>query len=137
VNAVRLVSDKLTPTRAELDELRAAVPPGPVVMINLLKFHPGGGRQAYRRYLHAAYKAFDPSAGPQPTPIYTGTAGVDLASGADWDFVIIAQWSSFDNFAHQQLTDGYLSDAVPLRGEALKRTLLMISTPAEPSAIWT
>jgi hypothetical protein len=135
VDHPRVVSGKVSPTCDELTRLAAQVPDGPIVVVNLLKFKPGG-TLAYRRYLQAAYKAFDPKAGPQPTPLYTGMAGPDLAGGENWDFVIIARWSSAAHFVHQLTTERYTSEAVPLRVAALERALLMVTIPAEPSAIW-
>ncbi len=135
-SGARVVSEKVSPAPEELAALLSRVPDGPVVLINLLKFKPGG-RDVYRRYLHAAYKAFDPLAGPQPEALYTGVAGPDLAGGAEWDFVIVAQWSSAKHFVHQQLTDEYRNRAVPLRTEALERATLMMTFPSDPRAIWS
>jgi uncharacterized protein (DUF1330 family) len=45
----------LYPTRAQLEALLAEPSPGPVVMVNLLRFKPGG-EPAYRRYAEAMRK---------------------------------------------------------------------------------
>jgi uncharacterized protein (DUF1330 family) len=42
----------LYPTKEQLEALLAAPDPGPVVMLNLLRFRPGG-EAAYRRYAEA------------------------------------------------------------------------------------
>jgi hypothetical protein len=122
---------KLTPTLEELHALRKTMPPGPVVMVNLLKFKPDGGREAYAKYARAA-------AGAAPEGmriVYAGTAGPDIAGGESWDFVILAEFPSFDVFAEFIGGQKYQEQALPHRPAALERTLWMVSQPAELSAI--
>ena len=44
---------KLSPTVEEIEAMRKEVPPGPVVMVNLVRFKPGGGKAAYGEYIKA------------------------------------------------------------------------------------
>ena len=48
---------KLTPTLDEIEALRRTAPAGPIVITNLLRFKPNGGRAAYAAYLQAAHAA--------------------------------------------------------------------------------
>ena len=70
--------DRLTPTPADLERLRVSVEPGPVVMVNLLKFKADGGREAYQRYTAIAGPLFL-RAGAEI--VYAGTAGPLVAAG--------------------------------------------------------
>ncbi len=123
---------KLSPTVEELEALRKAAPPGPVVMVNLLKFKPDGGRGAYAKYAQAASQD-----GPQGMRvIYSGSAGVDMAGGEDWDFVAIVEYASFDSFADFIGGQIYQEQAIPLRPVALEKTLWMISHPVDVAEIY-
>ena len=70
---------KLTPTVEEIEALRKTIPPGPVVIVNLLKFKPQGGREAYVRYLKEAGRASYPGV----EIVYAGTAVRDVGGGED------------------------------------------------------
>ena len=125
--AQQVISTKVSPTVEEIEALRKIVPPGPVVMINLLKFRPDGGREAYGRYLQVATSI----APPEVSLRYVGSAGADVAAGAEWDFVILGEYPSFDAFADFMVHPTYQNEAVPLRSLALERALFMISQPAD------
>jgi hypothetical protein len=109
---------KLSPTIEEIEALRKTMPPGPVVMVNLLKFKPDGGRDAYAKYMQAA----TPAAPAGMRVVYSGKAGTDMAAGEDWDFVILAEYASFDSFANFITGRIYQEQAIPRRPEALEKT---------------
>lgn len=117
---------KLTPTAEELDALRRDAPPGQLIAINLLKFRNGGGVAAYRAYAEAAFSCKPADSGL----IYMGRAGPEFGGGETWDFVIIASYSSAASFCDFIASEAYRERAVPLREEALERTLWMASYPA-------
>ena len=97
---------KLSPTVAEIEELRSTAPKGPVVMINLLKFRSDGGHAAYRRYLEVAWKAvaeLENGGAPPLKSLYSGRAGKDVADGEDWDFVIVMEYADFDQARRSSL----------------------------------
>ena len=122
---------KLTPTVEEMEALRATMPPGPVVVVNLLKFKADGGREAYSRYWQAL-----PAFPPGTRILYSGEAGPDLAAGEDWDFVLLVEYSDFDALAGAATRPEYQSGAASLRPDALEKTLAMISYPAAVSEIF-
>ena len=73
--------NKLSPTVEEIEALRKSAPPGPVVMVNLLKFKPDGGREAYFKYIQAA----TPAAPKGMRIVYSGKAGADVLKSAPED----------------------------------------------------
>ena len=70
--------DRLTPTAEDLERLRASVGPGPVVLVNLLKFKADGGREACQRYAAIAGPLFRRA---RAEILYAGTAGPLVAEG--------------------------------------------------------
>lgn len=123
--------NKLSPTVEEIEALRRDAAPGPVVIINLLKFKADGGREAYVRYMRTASAVSDDSG---VELIYTGAAGPDVAGGEDWDYVIIARYRCFDAFADAVTHPAYRASTV-FRPDALEKTLMMVSRPV-PIESW-
>ena len=122
---------KLTPTIEEIDALRKTIPRGPVVIVNLLKFKPGTGREAYRRYMAAAR----PASFPGVEILYAGAAWRDVGTGEDWDFVILARYPDFENFAATVTHPTYQVDAAAHRPAALEKTIMMVTQPANLDSI--
>jgi hypothetical protein len=127
--------NKLSPTVEEIEALRATAPVGPVVMINLLKFLPNGGREAYRRYIETATRA-SVDAGTVTKVIYNGTAGPDVANGEDWDYVIVVEYACIDDYANLMVHPIYQHEAIPIRKQALSKALFMASFPSALTSIW-
>ena len=121
---------KLTPTIEEIEALRKTTPPGPVVIVNLLKFKPEGGREAYVRYLKEAARASYPGV----EIVYAGTAVKDVGGGEDWDYVIIARYPDFTYFAEAVTAKAYQVDADSHRPAALEKTIMMVTQPASLQA---
>lgn len=78
----------------DLDRFLAEDPGGPVVMLNLLRFRPGGAERYddYRRALLASGVAADAE------PLFFGT-GFPALQGEDWDAVAIVRYPSRAVFA--------------------------------------
>lgn len=83
---------------AALDRFLAEGGDGPVVMLNLLRYAPDGGREQYQRYLEAA--------GPLVARhgaelVYAGDAlpAVAAEPGQSWDGVAIVRYPSREAFA--------------------------------------
>lgn len=120
----RMRVSKLGPTHDEIDRLRATAPDGPIAVINLLKFMPGpGGKAAYLRYAQAAGGARHPDC----EVIHTGPAFHDFGTGEDWDYIIIARYPRFEDFAWSVTQDAWQEDGARHRPEALERTLMIVS----------
>jgi hypothetical protein len=121
---------KLTPTIEEIEALRTHVPPGPVVIVNLLKFRPDGGREAYARYLRAAQAASFPGV----EILHAGAALRDVAAGEPWDYVIIARYPDFAAFAGVVTHPAYQLDADAHRPAALEKTIMLVTQPGSLAA---
>ncbi len=122
---------KLSPTVAEIEAMRSEVPPGPVVMVNLVKFKPGGGKKAYGQYIKATMPAAQ-HAGIEL--IYAGVAGKDVAAGEEWDMVLLARYPNFDAFADFVTHPIYQNEAIPFRTIGLEKALFMVSQPVDLGA---
>lgn len=77
------------PTAEQQQAMLALPGDGPVVMLNLLKFKPGGGQAEYMKY----------SMGIQPLlqkagakVLFAGSADLCLIGNADWDMVALVQY---------------------------------------------
>jgi len=119
----------LTPTVSQVEALREQVGPGPVVMLNLLKFHQPDGREAMARYGAVSGPLLMRSRGEV---VYAGEAGPLIAGreGEDWDTVILVRFPDIESFISLVADPVYQTEARPLREEALERTLWMVSRPA-------
>ena len=109
----------LTPTPAELAALRDEMGPGPVVMVNLIKFKEPGGAARFGEYAQLTAPLLR-AAGTEV--VYSGSAGPSL-SGVEWDLVGLVRFPSLDAFCEMIGSDVYQSEAGPLRKAALERTI--------------
>lgn len=119
---------KLGPTREEIERLRATAPHGPVTVINLLKFRSDpDGRAAYARYLAGAAEATHPDC----VLVHAGPAFHDFGAGEAWDYVIIARYPRFDDFAWTVTQDAWQVDGARHRPDALEKTLMIVSSAGD------
>lgn len=83
---------------AALDRFLAEDPDGPVVMLNLLRYAPDGGRERYSRYLQAAGPLI---ARHGAELVYAGDTLPALAAepGQSWDGAAIVRYPSRAAFA--------------------------------------
>ena len=115
---------KLTPTPEEIESLSQRIGSGPVTIVNLLKFRDGeAGRAAYRRYMTASR----PASSPRVEILYAGRAIADVGGGEDWDYIIIARYPDFADFAGTVTHPAYQVDAAAHRPEALEKTVMIVS----------
>jgi uncharacterized protein (DUF1330 family) len=117
----------LTPSADEIEALRDQVAPGPVVMVNLLKFKQPGGLAAMARYGTVTAPLIQRQKGEV---VYAGQAGPVVSGREDWDMVILVRFPDIDAFIGLAADPVYQTEARPHREEALERTLWMVSTPA-------
>jgi uncharacterized protein (DUF1330 family) len=111
---------------ADLDRYLAEDPGGPVVMLNLLRFRPDGGRERYAQY-GAALRAHP--ANPADV-LYMGTGGRPLVGedGQAWDAVLLVRYPSRRAFADMIRSPEYRA-AAPLRSDALIEAVLQPTLP--------
>ncbi len=107
----------------------AADPHGPVVMLNLLKFAPGGEGK-YMRYI----ERFSTSGITERYGvkiIYGGIGHPPLAGadGGDWDMVALVGYPSRQHFV-DMINDPAYQEFKHLRDEAVTTAVLQPTTPA-------
>jgi haloalkane dehalogenase len=83
------IVNALLPTPLQFAAFAALPDDSPIVMVNLLKFKPNGGREEYAKY----------AAGVQPIlekigakVLFTGSAQFCLIGQADWDMIALVQY---------------------------------------------
>lgn len=109
-------------TRSELDRFLAEDDGKPVVMLNLLRFQPDGGRERYFEYMNmvgtlvARYGA---------EILYAGDGGTPLAAepGQSWDTVALVRYPSRQAFA-DMIADPAYESADAIRISALVEAVL-------------
>ena len=117
----------LTPEPEEVEALRGQVGPGPVVMVNLLKFKQPDGLAAMARYGEITAPLIQRQKGEV---VYAGQAGPVVSGREDWDMVILVRFPDIEAFIGLAADPLYQTQARPLREEALERTVWMVSQPA-------
>jgi uncharacterized protein (DUF1330 family) len=81
----------INPSPEQIDALGKLDLDGPLVMINLLKFNPDGGAEAYARYGQEA-GPFLAKAGAKVR--YLGHVAATVIGGEAWDEVILVEYPS-------------------------------------------
>jgi uncharacterized protein (DUF1330 family) len=112
-------------TTANIADFVAEDPHGAVVMLNLIRFHPDGGRERYQQYLEAAQALPD----SEVEWIYYGTLHHSLESTnqPDWDAVVLARYASRAAFFDASQSAAY-QQIRHLRDTAITDSLLQPST---------
>ncbi len=117
----------ISPTPQRLRTLGQQPDDGPVIMLNLLKFKPDGGRAAYGRYGAIAIQQIRRRGGEI---LYGGEVAGLLGPGSEWEQVVIVKYPSRAAFLDMSQDPEYLQ-ALPHRDEGLDATLLYAFRPAE------
>ena len=107
---------------ADLDRLLADDPDGPVVMLDLLRFRPDGGRERYLLYVERALQI---AARFGAEALYAGDGDRALVGhpGQDWDAVLLMRYPSRRAFAAMVRDPDYRATA-HLRAAALTDAVL-------------
>ncbi|MET8575343.1 DUF1330 domain-containing protein [Streptomyces sp. NPDC005012] len=117
----------IDPTGADLQRLLAEDPGGPVVMLNLLRFAPGG-RAAYEEYSRAVGKTFLPRYGGEVVYSGTGDSPLVAGDGQAWDAVLLVRYPSREAFC-RMVADPEYQAVTALRREALAEAVLQPTSP--------
>ena len=99
----------------------------PVVMLNLLRFRPEGGREHYEEYGAAVAPLLEKVGGRIH---FVGQAGPPLLSGGPWDLVLLVEYPTRQAFLEMVGSEAYQAIA-HLRTEALAEGELH---PLDPGA---
>lgn len=100
---------------------------GPVVMLNLLRFKPGGGEERYAEYAAAIAGHLDRVGGEI---VYAGSTSTTLVapSGHRWDAIAVVRYPTRKAFLEMVMDPGY-QQHTHLRTEALEEAVLEATTP--------
>jgi uncharacterized protein (DUF1330 family) len=109
------------------DELRRRAADGPVLMLNLLDFKPGGGRERYGEYGDAVQPLLE-RAGARVVSAGDGSGA--LIGPSKWDLVLMVEYPTRQAFLDMVTSEEYLAIA-HLRVESLERAELH---PLDPVA---
>lgn len=99
---------------------------GPIIMLNLLKFKPGG-EESYARYAKATGKIVMAIGG---RVLYAGRAAELLTGQEQWDAVLLVQYPSRKVFL-EMINDNEYQKIHKNREAALERAVLYTTTPAD------
>ncbi len=116
-------------TSDDLDRYLAEDPGGPVVMLNLLRFRPDGGRERYMEYV-AGFERRGLNAKYGLQVVYGGAGGLALigATGQDWDMVALVRYPSRQSFGEMVRDPDYLA-MEHLHTDALTDSILQPTFP--------
>jgi uncharacterized protein (DUF1330 family) len=125
---VKESSVAIDPTGGDLKAMLAEDPGGPVVMLNLLRFAPGG-RALYQEYARRLQETFLPRYGAEV--LYAGTGGAALVAddGQAWDAVVLVRYPSRTAFS-RMVADPEYQSVTELRTRALVEAVL------QPTSEW-
>jgi len=103
-------------------------PEGPVVMLNLLRFRPDGGRESYQRYVEHLRAGVSARYGVEV--LYLGNGGPPLVAeeGQDWDTVLLVRYPSRQAFV-DMVRDPEYRAGEHFRSEALLESVLQPTVP--------
>jgi uncharacterized protein (DUF1330 family) len=120
-----MTGTELTPTKEQVEALRDQVGPGPVILLNLLKFKEPDGRERFADYGALSGPLLQRQGGEV---FYVAEAGPTLA-GETWDSVAMIRFPDIEAFIGLAADPEYLAKAPALREAALERTLWMVTQP--------
>lgn len=101
------------PTQQQMADLQDTAIDGPVTMLNLLRFNPDGGAEAYARYGAAAAPFLEQSGA---TLRYLGNVAATVIGGETWDLIILVEYPSKQAFLQMSGDPDY---PAALRADAL------------------
>ena len=114
------------PRGADLKRYLDEDPGGPVVMLNLLRFRPDGGRELYADYLEHFRRTAAPH-GAEVVYVGEGSTALVADPGQSWDAVLLVRYPSRQAFS-DMVRDPAYSAGTHLRTEALEEAVLQATT---------
>ncbi|WP_344632093.1 DUF1330 domain-containing protein [Streptomyces glaucosporus] len=115
------------PTGADLKRMLAEDPGGPVVMLNLLRFAPGG-RPSYEEYARRLRERFLERYGAEVLYAGDGTTPLVAEDGQAWDAVLLVRYPSREAFS-RMVADPEYQRVTALRTRALAEAVLQPTVP--------
>jgi len=118
------------PKGADLKRYLEEDPGGPVVMLNLLRFRPEGGRESYAKYAAALRDTYLDKYGAEVLYAGNGSTALVAEDGQAWDAVLIVRYPSRTAFS-QMVADPEYQQFTHFRTEALTEAVLQATVPVE------
>jgi uncharacterized protein (DUF1330 family) len=118
------------PKGADLKRYLAEDPGGPVVMLNLLRFRPDGGRESYAKYAAALRETYLDKYGARVLYAGEGSTALVAEEGQAWDAVLIVEYPSRQAFS-RMVADPDYQQFTHFRTEALTEAVLQATVPVE------
>ena len=119
------------PRGADLKRYLTEDPGGPVVMLNLLRFAPEGGRERYGEYV-AHFRATATGFGAEVLYVGDGSTALVAEDGQAWDCVLLVRYPSRQAVSDMVRDPAYHAGA-HLRTEALSEAVLQATVPWGPA----
>jgi len=116
----------INPSPEQFKQLMQMDDEGPIVMVNLLKYKPDGGKESYAKYEACAAKIISEKIGGKL--LQRGAFVTTVIGEEDWDDVILVEYPSIRAFLELQRDKEYQA-AVPYRTEALVDSRLYMLKP--------
>lgn len=117
----------IEPTSEQIRELIESGQTGPVVMLNLLKFRPGG-EASYRRYGEAVLPIVGDLGGRLLWQGRADSVVIGDLEADDWDVVALVEYPSRQAFI-QMVSSPVYQEIAGLRSDALEESRLVACTP--------
>ena len=117
----------IDPTGQDLKRYLAEDPGGPVVMLNLLRFRPDGGREGYAAYVEHFRRTSSPF-GAEVLYMGAGSSVLVAEPGQAWDAVLLVRYPSRQAFSDMVRDPAYQQGA-HLRTSALSEAVLQATVP--------
>ena len=115
------------PRGADLKRYLAEDPGGPVVMLNLLRFRPDGGRERYLEYVEHFRRTSAPFGA---AVVYVGDGSTPLVAepGQAWDAVLLVRYPSREAFS-RMVADPEYQEITGIRTRSLDAAVLQATVP--------
>lgn len=117
----------IDPTGPDLKRFLAEDPGGPVVMLNLLRFKPDGGREGYLEYARR-FSQESERFGAEVLYVGDGSTALVAEPGQAWDAVLVVRYPSRRAFS-DMVRDPQYSSITHLRTESLVEAVLQATVP--------
>jgi uncharacterized protein (DUF1330 family) len=118
------------PKGADLKRYLAEDPGGPVVMLNLLRFNPDGGRESYAKYAAALRETYLAKYGAEVMYAGHGSTALVAEDGQAWDAVLLVRYPSRQAFCSMVADQDY-QQFTHFRTEALTEAVLQATVPVD------
>ena len=125
--------EKVDPTPEDIERLLAEASDGPIVMLNLLRYAPDGGRETYAEYAVKAQPFVEKVGGEI---VFAGECSVPIVApdAHRWDTIALVRYPSVKAFMEMVSDPDYFA-ITPIRTRALDAAVLQVTRPLTDSPL--